>query len=324
MQWPPKPTPPRQHRHRNPCAVSIPRSFGILLDQLGISLLVSTYQAGKLVILRADGGIINTHFRAFNMPMGVAYDGERLAIGTAVEIWEYHDVPGRGARTEPAGKHDACSCRGIEPLPATCRCTRWPGSLPGWPQRRKASAARRTVVRQHPLFLSGHPEPPTTASSRLAAALHHALAPQDRCHLNGLTSPTVAVRDVTALGETDDPAGWRGNKKSGGVLLEMPSGRYACGLSMPHSPRWYDGRLWVLDSGSGGSAWPTKRPAELTSRGRVTRFHPRPGFLRPLRLHGPVQVRETAVFSGIAIAERPERPAASGSWTSSLARSLPF
>src|SRR5260370_269944 len=68
-------------------------SFGQLLEQLGITLLVSTYQAGKLVVLRADDGVINTHFRAFNVPMGIACDGERLAVGTAVEICEFHNVP---------------------------------------------------------------------------------------------------------------------------------------------------------------------------------------------------------------------------------------
>ena len=35
-------------------------------------MLVSTYQAGKLVALRADGGVLNTHFRIFKKPMGLA------------------------------------------------------------------------------------------------------------------------------------------------------------------------------------------------------------------------------------------------------------
>ena len=62
-------------------------NFGEILSELGISLLVSTYQAGKLVILRADGqGGVNTHFRGFNKPMGLAIGGNRLAIGTALEV----------------------------------------------------------------------------------------------------------------------------------------------------------------------------------------------------------------------------------------------
>src|SRR4051812_3620675 len=54
-------------------------NFPALLDQLGISLLVTTYQAGKLVVLRADQDHVNTHFRNFSKPMGLAVAGDRLA-----------------------------------------------------------------------------------------------------------------------------------------------------------------------------------------------------------------------------------------------------
>ena len=68
-------------------------NFPALLDQLGISLLVTTYQAGKLVVLRPDEDHVNTHFRNFSKPMGLAVAGDRLAIGTLLEIWEFHNVP---------------------------------------------------------------------------------------------------------------------------------------------------------------------------------------------------------------------------------------
>ena len=54
-----------------------------ILDQLGISLVVSTYQAGRVILVRNDGGRINTHFRAYERPMGVAADAQRMAIGAA-------------------------------------------------------------------------------------------------------------------------------------------------------------------------------------------------------------------------------------------------
>jgi hypothetical protein len=57
-----------------------------LLHELGISLAGSTYQAGKLVMVRPGGDCLNTHFRGFNKPMGLAVSGDRLAIGTALEI----------------------------------------------------------------------------------------------------------------------------------------------------------------------------------------------------------------------------------------------
>src|SRR5437879_13586426 len=79
-------------------------NFSALLQELGISVLVTTYQAGKLVMLRADGDKLNTHFRGFSKPMGLAVDGDRLAIGTALEIWEYHNIPAVARRQG----HDAC------------------------------------------------------------------------------------------------------------------------------------------------------------------------------------------------------------------------
>ena len=88
------------------------------------------------------------------------------------------------------------------------------------------------------------------------------------------------MRYVTALGETDDAGGWRENKAHGGVLIDVASGETVLrGLSMPHSPRWHDGRLWLLDSGNG-----TLSLADLDagSRGdgrRAARLHPRPRCL---------------------------------------------
>src|SRR4029079_12253502 len=83
-------------------------NFPAILDQLHSSLFVTTYQAGKLVILRSDAGIINTHFRAFNKPMGMAIAPGRLAIGAAVDVWEFRNVPAVAAKLNPPSKHDAC------------------------------------------------------------------------------------------------------------------------------------------------------------------------------------------------------------------------
>src|SRR5581483_8172614 len=84
-----------------------------------------------------------------------------------------------------------------------------------------------------------------------------ARAAEDRCHLNGLAlvpdGPGVPTpRYMTALGETDTAGGWRAGKAHGGCLIDVPSGETVLrGLSMPHSPRWHDGRLWLLESGTG-------------------------------------------------------------------------
>src|SRR6185295_2473779 len=72
-------------------------SFPELLEKLGASVLVSTYQAGKLIAARSINGVLNTHFLNFPSPMGMACDGQRLAIGTAMHIWEFRNQPDVGS-----------------------------------------------------------------------------------------------------------------------------------------------------------------------------------------------------------------------------------
>src|SRR5215831_17371506 len=82
-------------------------NFPALLRGLGASLLVTTYQAGKLVMVRDEGGRLNTHYRSFPGPMGLALHRDRLAIGTTMQVWEYFDVPAVTAKLDPPGRHDA-------------------------------------------------------------------------------------------------------------------------------------------------------------------------------------------------------------------------
>src|SRR6187549_259802 len=83
-------------------------SFVSLLEQLNSTLLVSTYQANKLLAVRADGAGLSTLVRTFDRPMGMAIDGRRLALGTRGQVWFYRDAPDVAPRVEPAGRHDAC------------------------------------------------------------------------------------------------------------------------------------------------------------------------------------------------------------------------
>jgi len=289
-------------------------SFAQILDQLGFSLAVTTYQAGKLVLLRPEktpaGPVVNTHFRTFKRPMGFAYERGRFAIGTACEIREFHDMP-----DPPRAADDPDQSPLIQGafLPRLCHTTGdiaihemvW---LPASPRSelwfintRFSCLATRSddfsfVPRWHPPFIT-------------------ALAPEDRCHLNGMCIRDGQVRYVTALGETDSAQGWRANKKSGGILMDIASGEIVVrGLSMPHSPRWHEGKLWLLESGNGGLG--TIDPGT----GTYTQIARLPGFTRGLDFAGPYafvglsQVRETATFSGIAIADQPQDQRCCGVW----------
>src|SRR5947207_4146103 len=61
--------------------------FPALLQQLGASLAVTTYQANKLLVARAAGAGLSLLVRTFDRPMGLAVDGGRLTIGTRKEVW---------------------------------------------------------------------------------------------------------------------------------------------------------------------------------------------------------------------------------------------
>src|SRR5262245_56187744 len=92
------PAPPTTAAPLPPLRSGHTTTFAEILQQFGLSLLVTTYQAGKLVMLRADQGVINTHFRSFPKPMGLALLGGRLAIGTARDVQEFHNVPAAAAK----------------------------------------------------------------------------------------------------------------------------------------------------------------------------------------------------------------------------------
>ena len=79
-----------------------------ILRQLASSLMITTYQAGKLVAIRRDGDGVNTHFRQFDSPMGLDLRGGRLAIGTRSQVFEFHNIPTCWRRCNRRGKHDAC------------------------------------------------------------------------------------------------------------------------------------------------------------------------------------------------------------------------
>src|SRR5207302_2088000 len=104
---------------------------------------------------------------------------------------------------------------------------------------------------------------------------------------------------------TDGAGGWRENKASGGLLLDVDSGEPVLrGLSMPHSPRLHDGRFYILESGKG-----TIAAADLRA-GRVETIAELPGFTRGLAFAGPFafvglsQVRESNIFGGIPLTAR--------------------
>jgi uncharacterized protein (TIGR03032 family) len=130
------------------------------------------------------------------------------------------------------------------------------------------------------------------------------LAPEDRCHLNGVAIVDGRPKFLTALAATDTPQGWRANKKDGGILLEYASREpIVSGLSMPHSPRWHHGRLWLLESGRGSLATVDLASGKIETVARVPGFTRGLDFIGPLAFIGLSQLRETNAFTDIPITD---------------------
>ncbi|PSF32485.1 TIGR03032 family protein [Aphanothece hegewaldii CCALA 016] len=268
-------------------------NFPQILNHFGISLVVSTYQAGKLIALRADGNVINTHFRVFNKPMGLAGDQNRLAIGTNSQILQLKNVPAVAAKIEPQGKHDACY------LLRSCQVT---GDIDihemAW-----ANDELWFVNTRFSCLCTLDPE--YSFVPRWRPKFVTAYSPEDRCHLNGLGMVDNQPKYVTALGTTDILNGWREKKANGGVLIDVETQELITqGLSMPHSPRWYNGHLWVLESGNGSLAKVDRNTGKLETIATLPGFTRGIDFCGKLAFIGLSQVRETVVFSGIPLTER--------------------
>ena len=268
-----------------------------IFRQLGICLVVSTYQAGKVILVREDNGTINTHFRNFHKPMGIAVDGNsELSIGGANTVWYFRNMPAVARRLEPPNRHDACF------LPRRIHVT---GDIDIHEMAYDGSGELIIVNTKFCALCTIDPDHSFNPFWRPAFVT--AFAPQDRCHLNGLAMLNGKPKFVTALGETDTPGGWRENKRDGGLLIDVESNEILLrGLSMPHSPRVYDNKLWILESGEGSLAVVDLQQQEWHTVTKLPGFTRGISFVGPLAFIGLSQVRESAVFSGIPLVERLE------------------
>jgi len=291
-------------------------TFPQILAKTVASVLVSTYQAGKLIILRNERGPLNTHFRDFSRPMGLAASGGKLAVGTSVGIQEFHNVPAVCSKLDAAVGDEAGADGRRKDSPPTSNTPQKPKHDACFLPRRSHTTGD---VQIHEMaWIGDELWFVNTAFSCLSTrsdtnsfevnwrpAFIDQLLPADFCHLNGLAVRDGRAAYVTALGQTNTAGGWRANKRDGGILIDVKSNEIiARGLSMPHSPRWHRDRLWLLESGDGSLG-----TVDLAT-GRYESIVHLPGFTRGLSLLGNFafvglsQVRESAVFSGIPLVDR--------------------
>ena len=283
-------------------------TFAPLLRQLGVSLLVTTYQANKLLVLREQDGGVSILVRTFERPMGLAVDGRRIALGTRDQVWTFRNAPDIAPQVEPAGTHDACfiprasHVTGDIGIHEVCWCGGGDGGADG-----QQVEELWVVNTRFSCLCTLHPD--YSFVPRWRPPFITALAAEDRCHLNGVAVVDGRPRYATALGRTDTRGGWRENKPSGGIVMSVPDGQViADGMCMPHSPRWHRGKLWVLESGTGRLQQldPSSGTRNLVTDGLQ-------GFARGLAVCGPYafiglsKIRSTSAMDGVPLAERREQ-----------------
>lgn len=271
--------------------ITASRQFNAWLGEQRVALAFSTYQTGKLFLLGLQpDDRLSIFERTLNRATGlwVSPDARTLFLGTVFQIWRFDDALAAGHRQQDYDRlfvpqaavttgdleiHDVVFDRKGRIL--------FVNTL---------FSCLATVSETHsfaPLW-----RPPFIST----------LAPEDRCHLNGLALRDGEAAFVTAFSSSDAAEGWRDQRPDGGVVVDIRAGKVVLsGLSMPHSPRWYDGRLWLLESGSGWFGY-----ADL-DQGRFERVAFCPGYARGLTFHGPFAIiglsgpRLNRPFSGLPL-----------------------
>lgn len=269
--------------------IAASRQFGSWLQEQRISLAFTTYQAGKLFLVgHQTAEQLSMFERTFSRCMGLHVDGDRLWMSTLYQLWRFENaldpgvlhkgydrvyVPRLGYTTGDIDTHDiAVDSDGRVVFVNTlfsCLAT--------------LSEQASFVPLWRPPFISK-------------------LAAEDRCHLNGLAMRDGKPGYVTAVSRSDVAAGWRDHRRDGGVVIDVASGAVVAeGFAMPHSPRVYEGRLWLLESGTGYFGY-----VDLDS-GHFERVTFCPGYLRGLAFFGDFALvglsrcRENRTLSGLPL-----------------------
>ncbi|MBX3412471.1 MAG: TIGR03032 family protein [Pirellulales bacterium] len=273
-------------------------SFAAWLASARGTVAISTYQAGKLAFVGWDGRQVSLMMRHFDKPLGLAIDRERMALVTRHELLFFANAPllAHAYLEDQPGRYDALY------LP---RASYFTGDL----HAHDLAYSRDGLLMVNTRFscLAGLSKDFSFVPLWRPKFVSD-LVPEDRCHLNGLALRDGKPAWVTALGETDTAGGWRDNKAAGGILIDVESGEIISrGLCMPHSPRWYNNMLWVLNSGEGELCLVDPANGERQTVCRLPGYLRGLSFLGPYALIGMSKVREKHIFGGLPIQQRHEQ-----------------
>jgi uncharacterized protein (TIGR03032 family) len=263
----------------DPDAVRLRHSPGMAswLVEQGLSLAYTSYATGRLIVAGvAPDGRLFFNEQNYTRAMGLHYGRGELHVASLYQIWRLTNLLAPGEFANNA--FDAVL------VPRTAHTT---GYLDI--HELGVDCGDRVIFVNSRYSCLATPDPDFSFRPIWKPPFISALTPDDRCHLNGLAMDDGVPRYVTAFSRTDTAGGWRENRLSGGLLMDIESGEVVTDrLSMPHSPRVHDGKLWALDSGRGQLV--QIDPAT----GKVSDIAFCPGFLRGLAFHNGYAIVATS------------------------------
>jgi uncharacterized protein (TIGR03032 family) len=265
------------------------RQFNSWLAEQKLSLAFTTYQSGKLFLIgiKPDGSL-SVFERTFNRCMGMWADGQTIWMTSLFQLWRFENS------LEPGRIHEGYDAVYVPQVGYTT------GDLD---LHDVAVDGNGRVVFVNTLFgCLGTLSERYSFQALWKPPFLSKLAAEDRCHLNGLALRDGEPRYVSSVSQSDVNDGWRDHRRDGGTIVDVRSGAVlAGGLSMPHSPRFHQGRLWLLDSGNAYFGYLDE------NSGRFERVAFCPGYARGLAFCGDFAVvglsraRENRTFQGLAL-----------------------
>ncbi len=269
--------------------------------QTKTTILLSTYQTNKVMIIGQENGQFDMRYKHFPRPMGMCKKDGRIYAGLGHGIYQFSNFSGVAQGLEGGGKYDACY------IPQNIHFT---GDIDIHEMEYCQDQLYFVNTKFSCLCIK---EPNSSFKPIWKPPFISLLQPIDKCHVNGFTSRDGEPRYITALGETDEPLGWRANKANGGILMDIKTDEIlAKGLSMPHSPRWYQDKLYLLESGKGAISYYDFKKKKVVEIARVPGFTRGFDILGDFAFIGVSKVRESATFSGLEITKLAKRVA--GVW----------
>ena len=253
-----------------PITYSCSPGLGAFLSSLNSAIAISSYQSGKFYLIggKPNGGL-SVHERFFRKAMGIHTAPNTIVLASLFQIIRFENAL-KGDETINH-TYDACF------VPRLCHVT---GVLDA---HDVGLTADGSIIFVNTRFnCLAKPSASHSFTPLWKPPFISRIIDEDRCHLNGLAMADGHPAYVTAASRSDTIDGWRDRRNDGGIVMDVRDNIIVCeGLSMPHSPRVWKGKLWLLNSGAGELGW-----IEPGTKGK---FHPIafcPGFVRGLGFHG--------------------------------------